>query len=412
MNVGSLKRVLPLHREAVNDTGHPAVHDKIDTSAQSGDGFTLNPQHLIFAAVGALLTIFIGYQTIHWLVAGRFEVKTDNAYIRADISAIAPKIQGYVDTVHVTDNQHVKAGDLLVTLEIADYAAQLAEAEAALSQAIAGAEQTRARVAASEAALETARSEVSAQRDRLAEATAQSDAAAANANLSSADYGRFEELAEKGHYPKAGLEAAASKDKAAQATLQQSRAAITTHRSELNVSRASLNRAEQDLTAARAAVAGADAQVEAARARLDAAGLDAKRTELRAPIDGVVANRAVVEGQLMNPGQQAMAIVPVSSAYVVANYKETQVEHMRPGQRVRIHIDAYPELKVEGRLSSIAPATGAQFSLIPQDTATGNFTKIVQRVPVRIDLTDEALASGLMRPGLSVEAIVIARSDS
>ncbi len=409
MNVQFPKRSISV--EPARGEGSPLPRNDDSPVQGSGKGVEFSPRRIALMAAAALVVAFIGYKAIDWFVAGRFEVSTDNAYIRADIAVISPKVQGYVTKVHVADNQHVEAGDLLVTLESADYAAQLAEAEAALSQTEASAQQARARVASAEAALETSKSEVSAQRDRLAEASASADAAAANADLSSSDFSRYEELAARGHYPTAALEAMASKDKASQASLQQSRAAITTRRSELSVSHAAYHRAEEELSAAKAGVAGADASVAAARARLEAARLNAARTELRAPIDGVVANRAVTAGQLMSPGQQAMAIVPVETSYVVANFKETQVEKMRSGQPVEIHVDAYPHLKVEGRVASIAPATGSQFSLIPQDTATGNFTKIVQRVPVRIDLSDEALASGLMRPGLSVEATVVTRNN-
>ena len=381
--------------------------------APAGQGlvarFKADPRKYILSGAGLLLALFVGYQGIHWLVAGRYEIATDNAYIRADIATISPKVQGYVEQVHVTDNQAVKAGDLLVTLEVADYATRVSEAAAALQQSVATQAQARAGVAAAEANLQTAAAQISAQRDRLAQSKASAAAAEADATLAANDLERYTELAGKGHYPKASLDAAATKAQAARATLDQSKAGITTAQSELSVAQANYHRAEEDLESAKAAVAGAEAQVEAAQARVDAAKLDATRTELRAPFDGVVANRVVAEGQLLSPGQQTMAIVPVSEAYIVANFKETQVERMRAGQEVDIHVDAYPDLKVTGTLDSIAPATGGQFSLIPMDTATGNFTKIVQRVPVRVKISDEALATGLMRPGLSVEATVIAK---
>ena len=373
------------------------------------DRFKADPRKYILSGLGVLLALFVGYQGVRWLVAGRFEISTDNAYIRADIATIAPKVQGYVEKVHVTDNQQVKAGDLLVTLEVADYATRVSEAAAALQQSVAAQAQARAGVAAAEANLQTAAATVNAQRDRLTQVKASAVAAGADAHLAASDLERYTELAEKGHYPKASLDAAATKDEAARATLTQANAAITTAQSELSVAQASYARAQEDVEAAKAAVAGADAQVDAANARVEAAKLDATRTELRAPFDGVVANRVVAEGQLLNPGQQTMSIVPVSESYVIANFKETQVARMKPGQEVDLHVDAYPDLKVIGAVDSVAPATGGQFSLIPMDTATGNFTKIVQRVPVRIRISDEALATGLMRPGLSVEATVIAK---
>ncbi|WP_084331716.1 HlyD family secretion protein [Hyphomonas adhaerens] len=371
--------------------------------------FKADPRKYILSGAGLLLALFVGYQGIHWLVAGRYEISTDNAYIRADIATIAPKVQGYVEQVHVTDNQAVKQGDLLVTLEVADYATRVSEAAAALQQSVAAQAQARSGVAAAEANLQTAAAQISAQRDRLAQAKASAAAAQADATLAAHDFERYTELADKGHYPRASLDAAATKEQSARATLDQWNAGITTAQSELTVAQANYHRAQEDLESAKAAVAGADAQVDAAKARVDAAKLDATRTELRAPFDGVVANRVVAQGQLLSPGQQTMSIVPVSQSYIIANFKETQVERMRPGQEVDIHVDAYPDMKVTGTLDSIAPATGGQFSLIPMDTATGNFTKIVQRVPVRVKISEEALATGRMRPGMSVEAVVIAK---
>ena len=373
------------------------------------DKVKADPRKYILSIIGVLLAVFAGYEGVHWLVAGRYEIATNNAYIRADIATIAPKVQGYVEKVHVTDNQKVKAGDLLVTIEVADYATRVSEAAAALQQSIAAGSQAKAGVAAAQAGLETAAAQVAAQRDRLAQAKASAVAAAADAKLAASDLERYTELTSKGHYPKASLDAAATKNEAAQATLAQANAGVTTAQSELSVAQAGYSRAQEDLESAKAAVTGADAQIEAARARVEAAKLDATRTELRAPFDGVVANRVVAEGQLLNPGQQTMSIVPVTQSYVIANFKETQVSRMVPGQKVRLHVDAYPDLEVTGTLDSIAPATGGQFSLIPMDTATGNFTKIVQRIPVRVKISDEALATGLMRPGLSVEATVIAK---
>lgn len=359
----------------------------------------------VMALIG-LAALFGVWKGFEWWNTGRFEVRTDNAYIRADITTVASKIQGYVSKVAVTDNQAVKAGDLLVVLEGGDYDARLSEAQAALSQAEAAAAQARAEVASRQSLEASAMADISAQKDRVSEARAAEQSAKANAKLASEDFVRYTELAGKGHYPTARLDMAHAQADAATANADQAAAAITTQKSQLSVAQAGLARARQDIIAAEAAVAGADAQVEAARARVQAAQLDAGRAQIRAPISGVVANRVVSEGQLLSPGQQALSIVPVDQAYVIANFKETQVENMRPGQKVELKVDAYPHLKVEGTVLSLAPASGAQFSLIPQDTATGNFTKIVQRVPVRLAISKEALDTGLMRPGLSVEAVV------
>jgi membrane fusion protein (multidrug efflux system) len=337
----------------------------------------------ILPIVGAVAVVALLWFGGNWLVNGRFEIKTDNAYIRSDITRVTPKVQGYVTAIHVQDNQPVKAGDLLISLEAADFEATVAEARAALAQAEADAAQSNARIAA--------------QRDALAESRAAREAADASADWSSSDAKRLAELAEKGWYPKARVEQAQAAERTANAQRTQAEASVTAQRSQL--------------TSAEAAAQSAVAKVAAAKARLESAELDLGRTEIRAPIDGVVANKVVAEGQLLSPNQVALAIVPANDAYVIANFKETQVARMKPGQPVDIHVDAYPGLKVKGRVVSLAPATGATFSLVPQDTATGNFTKIVQRVPVRIAIDDTSLATGLLRSGLAVVATVSTKPD-
>ena len=358
----------------------------------------------VIAALIGLLVIWFGGQ---WLITGRFEIATDNAHVRADITNVAAKVQGYVQSVNVDDNQSVKAGDVLLTLEAGDYQARLAQAKANLTQAQADAAQAKSRIGAQDAAVSSTRSRSTAQHDQLAEAEAAAAAAEATASWKTSDLKRLSELAEKGWYPRARLEEAQAQEKAAQAQAAAARATVTAQRSQYSSSQSSIRQAQQEFSASGASATSADARVAAAQAKLEAAELDLGRTEIRAPIDGVIGNKVVTPGQLLSPGQIAMAVVPASKAYVIANFKETQVQNMKPGQRVTLTIDAYPGLKVKGHVESIAPATGSTFSLIPQDTATGNFTKIVQRVPVRIAIDDKkALDQGLMRSGLAVIAKV------
>jgi membrane fusion protein (multidrug efflux system) len=357
----------------------PAGSPKAETAAaaqpaaaRTGIGKKVLP---IAGAVAGLAVLWFGG---NWLINGRFEITTDNAFVRADITRVTPKVQGYVTSVHVKDNEPVKAGQLLISLEAADFQARVAEARAALAQADADAAQARARIAA--------------QRDTLAEARAAREAADASADWAESDARRMAELADKGWAAKARVEQLEAAERTAKAQLDQASAAITAQRSQL--------------TSVEAAALSADAKVAAAKAKLEAAELDLGRTEIRAPVNGVVANKNVIEGQLLSPNQVAMAIVTSSEAYVVANFKETQVAQMKAGQCVNLHVDAYPSLRVKGTVESLAPATGATFSLVPQDTATGNFTKIVQRVPVRIALDPEALSTGLLRAGMAVVATV------
>ncbi|MBY9065276.1 HlyD family secretion protein [Hyphomonas sp. WL0036] len=356
--------------------------------------------------VGVVLAVVLAWKGVEWWTTGRFEVETDNAYVRADITLVAPKVQGYVENVVVSDNQAVKAGDLLLRLEGADAAASMEEARATLAASEAEAARARAQLASLKSTAAGAAASLTAENDRLSELNAGADAASANARLAQDELARDRQLAERGFFPKAGIDTATARFDAASASAEQANAAVVSQNSRIAVSRTALARANEDLSAAEAAIASADAQVAAARARVDAAALNSGRFEIRAPVDGIVTNRTVSQGQLVNPGQQTMAIVPVQNSYVIANFKETQVGKMKPGQPVELSIDAYPDMKVHGTVDSLAPASGGQFSLIPMDTATGNFTKIVQRVPVRISIADEALATGLMRPGLSVEATV------
>jgi len=337
----------------------------------------------ILLGVAAVAVVGLAWFGTDWFFNGRYNISTDNAFIRSDITRVTPKVQGYVTAIHVKENQAVKTGDLLISLEAADFEARVAQAKAELAQAEADAAQADARIAA--------------QRDTLAEARAAREAADASADLSSSDAKRFAELADKGWYPKAKVEQAEAAKRTTAAQLTQAEAAITSQRSQL--------------TSTQAAAQSAVAKVEAARAKLAAAELDLGRTQIRAPIDGIVANKTVAEGQLLSPNQAALAIVTSGDAWVIANFKETQIAEMKVGQCAHIHVDAYPHLKVTGRVESIAPNTGATFSLVPQDTATGNFTKIVQRVPVKIVVDKEALSSGLLRSGLLVGATVSTKPD-
>jgi len=337
----------------------------------------------VLLGLAASLAAGLGWFGVDWLLNGRFLITTENAQIRSDIGRVAARVEGYVTKVHVAENQKVRAGDVLIELEGADFVTRLTQARAELAQAEADAAQANARIAA--------------QRDELAEAQAAREAARAVADLSSSELTRLADLADRGWYPKARVDQAEAARRTSGAQLGQADASVTAQRSQLSSSEA--------------AAKSAKARVEAARARLAAAELDLSRTRVTAPIDGVVANKEVVEGQLLSPGRQAMAIVASDALWVIANFKETQIAEMAPGQCATIRVDAYPDLKVEGVVDSIAPSTGATFSLVPQDTATGNFTKIVQRVPVKIMLDPASFASGRLRTGLQVTATVSTKPD-
>jgi len=360
--------------------GVPAPDASAQPAAASGAG---GVRKKVLLGVAALAVLVAGWFGVDWLTNGRFNISTDNAQLRSDIARVTPKIEGYVKTVHVAENQTVKRGDLLIELEADEFETRLAFAKAELAQAEADAAQARARI--------------TVQRDTLAEARAAREAADASADLSASDEKRLTELAEKGWYPKAKLEQAEAARRKANAQLSQATASITAQRSQLS--------------SAEAAALSADAKVEAARAKVVGAQLELDRTKIHAPMNGVVTKKDVVEGQILSPGRVALSIVSSDDVWVVANFKETQITEMREGQCVNVHVDALPNLHVTGRVQSLSPSTGGTFSLVPQDTATGNFTKIVQRVPVKIVLDRQALETGLLRAGLQVTATVSTKPD-
>jgi membrane fusion protein (multidrug efflux system) len=313
---------------------------------------------------------------------GRFMISTDDAYVQADMAFISPKISGYVDQVKVTDNQQVKAGDPLLVVDNGDYKIAVAQAEAQIATLTKTLDRIDAQTKAAEASLQQAQAQKTA------------DEAAAN-------------------------NAARAQQRAAQL--------LKTHVG----TQAQLDDAQTALDQAKAALVGADARIAAAQANIgvlqaqraetastlaslqlsrDKAARDLSFTVLRAPYDGVVGNRSVEQGDLISPGQKLAVIVPTDKLYIVANFKETQLARLVPGEKVRISVDAIDGEDFEGTVSSLAPASGAVFSLLPPENATGNFTKVVQRVPVRIDVPADVLKTGKLRAGLSVVVAVDSRT--
>jgi len=320
-----------------------------------------------------------GYE---WWTVGRFIVSTDNAYVGGDIATISPKVSGYVETVHVTANQHVKAGDPLVSLDDGDYRI--------------AAEQARAQIATQKLTLERIDAQIEGAEAAVAQAEAQQEAlAAAEANAHAA-FDRAKTLNSNGHATGAALDAASAAWNEAKANLSGARAGISAANANIAVLRAQKAEAESALASMRLAA--------------DKADRDLSFTVLRAPYDGVIGNLDVQEGDLVTTGRRLAALVPTGGLYVDANFKETQLARIRPGEKVAVHVDAWEDEPVEGTIVSISPATGSVFSLLPPNNATGNFTKVVQRVPVRIALPAEAVADGRLQAGLSVVVDVDTRT--
>ncbi len=320
-----------------------------------------------------------------WLLVGRWLESTDNAFLQGDIAVLGARLEGHVAAIRVADNQAVKAGEPLIELDRAIWKARLSEAEASLG--------------AAEAAIVTARQQVTQHRAQITAAEASVEQARAEQVRADADARRAGELVNSGWTSRQAAERAT-------ADIRKANAAVAVGLAQLSVTR-------QQVDVLQATLAQADARRDQARAALERARIDLDNTVLRAPFAGIVGNRAAQLGQYVRTGQPLIAVAPPPERqWVVANFKETQLTHMRIGQPVRLQPDALPGLVLEGRVESLAPATGALFSLLPPENATGNFTKVVQRVPVRLALTPgQATGIGLLRPGLSVRAEVDTRAD-
>jgi len=318
--------------------------------------------------------------------------KTDDAYVAADATTVAPKVRGLVSAVLVRDNQIVRAGDPLLQIDAEEFDARLANAQAELADAEAG-------VAAAAAALISldAEERLAAADIRVAQSSIRS--ADAQASRADADRERYEELLASGAVAerdvdgyRAGAVSAVQDAARARAILEQSRDAALVTAAKRATLQASLGKA-------RAAAARA-------HAALDLARQDQRHALVSAPIDGVVGNRQVQQGDYVQPGSRLLSIVPLRGLYVTANFKETQTARMRPGEKAIIRIDALPGKTFSGVVDSLAPGSASEFSLLPFEPGTGNFTKIVQRLPVRIRFDSQPSQLDGVRPGLSVTAQV------
>ncbi|GGX52269.1 secretion protein HlyD [Tateyamaria omphalii] len=304
--------------------------------------------------------------------------QTDNAYVRSDIVRIAPKVAGYVVEVAVNDNQRVAAGDVLFRIDPADYKAKVRHAKAAL--------------AAAEAARTKLDEERLMQHLYTEEAQAGKAAAQAEANRTDQDLRRARNLIDEGWATKARLEAATAVDVRAQSSVEQARAV--------------LKASQQKLRVLDAQAAALDASIEQASAQLQLSEISLGDTVVRAPASGLVGNLHVELGQFVRPGSPLLAVVSEEEKWIVANFKETQLESLAPGQSVTVRVDAFGRREIPGHVDSISPASGAEFSLLPADNSTGNFIRVVQRVPVKILLEPGDPLFSRLRAGMSAEVRV------
>ena len=357
------------------------------------DGTDENPAELVEARpkrrripviVVGVLALALAVWGLNRYLYSRHHVSTDNAQIDGHITLIAPRIAAFVTRILVDDNQHVQAGDTLVVLDDRDLKVRLQQAEADLHEAEA-AVGSRGRAGQTQAQLQATRAEA-------ASAQASVSAAEADYHKAAADVERYRKLA-------AQKIVSAQQFDAAEAAAAQAAA-------KLEAARRQAAAAGSQVSASGAAVRSADARLAAAQAAVSNAGLQLSYAYITAPVAGIVAKRNAEIGALVQVGQTLMSIVPDENVWVTANLKETQLTHVRVGDRAEFTVDAYPGRSFEGRVESLSPATGARFALLPPDNATGNFTKVVQRVPVRIAVDQLPGSPVPLRPGMSVDVTI------
>jgi membrane fusion protein, multidrug efflux system len=312
----------------------------------------------------------------YW-TTGRYLETTDDAYVKADSTIVAPKVSGTIAQVLVGDNEKVAAGQVLARIDDRDFRTAL--------------DQARADVAGSEAAIRNLDAQIALQQPVIAQGSADVAAAEANLKFAQEEQSRYEDLMKTGSgtVQRAQQTDAALREKVAQ--VQHGRSGLLASERKVDV-----------LTTERAK---AVAQLDRSRAVEAQAALNLSYTEIKAPVEGTVGARSLRVGQYVQAGTQLMAVVPLDAVYVVANFKETQLTHVRHGQPVDVMIDSFHGIRLRGHVDSLSPASGLEFALLPPDNATGNFTKIVQRIPVKIVLDDQSL-NGLLRPGMSAEPTV------
>jgi membrane fusion protein, multidrug efflux system len=353
-----------------------------DTTAK----ISLRPSRRAIRRAALALALTVGVAGIAdfgygYLTTGRYLETTDDAYVKADSTIIAPKVSGYISEVLVADNEKVAAGQFLARIDDRDFRTALKQAQAD--------------VAASEAAVKNLDAQIELQQPLIQQQAAEVDAAEANLKFAREERTRYDALMKSG----SGTVQHA----------QQTDAALRAQSAQLQQGSAGLIAANKKIEVLSTERAKAVAQLDHARAVEQQAALNLSYTQIAAPVEGTVGARSLRVGQYVQAGTQLMAVVPLDAVYVVANFKETQLTHVHNGQSVELYVDSFQSTRLKGHVDSLSPASGLEFALLPPDNATGNFTKIVQRVPVKIVLDDRSL-NGLLRPGMSAEPTVNTKS--
>jgi membrane fusion protein, multidrug efflux system len=353
-----------------------------DTQTAPVRSRAISAKKLAASAALVVLAGGVAWYGQDWWVNGRFLQTTDDAYVGGNITTIAPHVSGFVARILVTDNQHVQAGEILVQLDQRDYQAADDRAQAVLAAKIAALSNLRARQVMQQSAIR--------------QSAADQAAKTASAVFTRLDSDRYARLALTADGSRQNAEKTAALRQVAEA--------------DVLASEAGLEGARQQMKVLDTQIAEAQAEISQAQSDLRTASLNLEYTEIRSPIDGYIGNRAAQIGAYVTQGNYLLSVIPAQGLWVDANFKEDQLAHMAPGQPVFVTADVAPGHAFHGRVASMAPGTGAVFSVIPPENATGNFTKIVQRVPVRVVLDDAESGLGRLRPGLSTFVTVDTRT--
>ena len=340
-----------------------------------------NNKSRAISGLGIAVLALASYWAITWWTIGRHTENTNNAYVRADITTVSARVEGQIDEVFAQDNQRVSKGDVMARIQQGTFRARLAQGRADLDKA--------------RATLSALENKIKLQSSLIEEAQAEFDAVIADQALAKGELDRTKGLVAENVTSAQRYDIAVAKELRANARVAGARAHVAATRQELKI-----------LEMERQALAAEAAEKSAAIQLLE---IDLAYTDIVAPVDGIVGNRSVRTGQFVRPGTHLMALVPTDTPWVVANFKETQLTLMKPGQMAEIIVDTYPDIVLNGRIESLSPASGAEFSLLPPENATGNFSKIVQRIPIKIVLPNGHALSGLLRPGMSVTVNVDTR---
>jgi membrane fusion protein (multidrug efflux system) len=367
-------------RKESDETTAPAV---LEEGSQAGQPSRRGQRRTkILAALGAVLAIAAVGFGYRYVTVGRFLLSTDDAYVRTYNTTLAAKVSGYLSAIRIEDNSQVRAGDVIATIDDGDY-------KLAVNSA-------RDKVATQAAGVERFGRQIVAQQANVEQAKAQLASAQAGQKRAQSEFERQQALASKEFASKQAFEQALAGRDQANAAVQSAQASLDAAEANVDVLKAQQQEAARTLDELKTALAKAER--------------DLSFTVLRAPVDGVFGNRAVQTGDFVQTGQRLGSVVPLDEVFIDANFKETQLARLRPGQPVDISVDALPDHPIHGVVESLSPASGSVFSLLPADNATGNFTKIVQRLPVRIRVPLDVAGQQVLRPGMSVVVSVNTKS--